>query len=463
MSTSSIIDGLIAITSTKQVLTKNSELESYGQDWTRFYSPKPLAIVLPSSVEEVVEVVKLANKKGFSLVPSGGRTGLSGGANAINGEVVVSLDKLNKIIEFNAIDRSITCQAGVITEVIQDLAEEKGLFYPVDFASAGSSQIGGNIATNAGGIKVIKYGMTRDWVLGLKVVTGNGELLEFNKGLIKNATGYDLRHLFIGSEGTLGIIVEATLKLTRRPVNLNVMVLGVTEFNSMMHILNKFQSEIDLTAFEFFSALALTKVISHHDLQAPFETQVPYYALLEFEMVNDDIETKIMETFEFCMEQGWILDGILSQSEQQAKSLWALRERISETITIDTPYKNDISVTLSKVPEFLKQVDRLIEIEYPDFEIVWFGHIGDGNLHLNILKPATLSKTEFVKKCEQVNQKVFEIVRHHQGSISAEHGIGLLKKSYLSVTRTETEINLMKKMRLVFDNNMILNPGKLWD
>jgi len=458
-----IIDALALITSKTQVLTSSTDLEQYGQDWTRFFPPKALAIVFPTTVAQVQAIVTLANELSFCLVPSGGRTGLSAGATAIQGEVVISMDKLNKIIEFNDVDRSIRCQAGVITEVIQALAEENGLYYPVNFASAGSSQIGGNIATNAGGIKVIKYGMTRDWVLGLKVVTGNGDLLELNQGLIKNATAYDLRHLFIGSEGTLGIIVEATLKLTRKPLNLNVMVLGVPEFDAMMDILNRFQSEIDLSAFEFFSDLAMNKVILHHNLQAPFATHAPYYALLEFEIVNKDAEDKIMQIFEYCMEQGWILDGVLSQTEQQAQSLWALRERISETITFDTPYKNDISVTLSRVPDFLKEVDKLIAKEYPDFEIIWFGHIGDGNLHLNILKPPALTKQQFMQQCDKVNQKVFDIVKQHHGSISAEHGIGLLKKPYLSVTRSETEIQLMKQMRLIFDPNAVLNPGKLWD
>ncbi len=207
-----------------KLLTDSDSLETYGKDWTKLYQPKPLAIVFPKTIEEVQAIVKWANQYQIALVPSGGRTGLSGAAVATNSEVVVAFDYMNKIVDFNAIDREVTCQAGVITKQLQTFAEEKGLYYPVDFASSGSSQIGGNIATNAGGIKVIRYGMTRNRVAGLKVVTGTGDILELNKGLTKNATGYDFRHLFIGSEGTLGFVVEVTIKLERQPKNLTVLL-----------------------------------------------------------------------------------------------------------------------------------------------------------------------------------------------------------------------------------------------
>ena len=463
MSPSDLIQQLAQLTSQSQVSTVSADLENYGRDWTKFYRPKPLAIVFPKNNDQVVALVKLANQMKFCLVPSGGRTGLSGGALAIQHEVVISLEKMNAVLEFNAIDRTIRCQAGVITESIQNAAMEQGLYYPVDFASAGSSQIGGNISTNAGGIKVIKYGMTRNWVMGLKVVTGSGDLLELNHGLVKNATGYDLRHLFIGAEGTLGIIVEATLKLTTAPKNPQVMVLGVEKFDAMMDILQQYQTRLELSAFEFFSELALQKVLAHSGLSRPFETKSPYYALLEIEVADGNTENILMELFEYCMEQGWIMDGVLSQSEQQAQSLWALRERISETISVETPYKNDISVTQSQVPSFLYQVDALINQAYPEFEVVWFGHIGDGNLHLNVLKPSDLDIETFRHQCEIVNKQVFDIVKMHQGSISAEHGVGLMKKQYLSVTRSPAEIALMKQLRLVFDPNAVLNPGKLWD
>ncbi len=458
-----ILNGLQGILSPAQLSTDKDDLQHYGRDWTRFNPANAAAIVFPRSTKEVQQLILLANKLKFSIVPSGGRTGLSGGATATRFEVVLSLEKLNKLIAINTVDQTLCCEAGMVTAVLQQHAAQAGLFYPVDFASSGSSQIGGNVATNAGGIKVIKYGMTRNWVAGLKVVTGKGDILEFNKGLTKNASGYDLRHLMIGSEGTLAVITEVTVRLTGIPQKLTVMVLGVAEFADMMHILSYFQQHIVLSAFEFFSEEALQHVLKQHNLQRPFATKSSYYALLEFSAEDETIELKAMNGFEYCMEQGWVLDGTLSQNQSQAAALWALRELISETISIQLPYKNDISVIVSRIPNFLKEVNTLVNTAYPDFEIIWFGHIGDGNLHLNILKPQSLSAADFVVACEQVNDEVFKIVAKYQGSISAEHGIGLLKKPYLHYSRSRVEIEIMKSIRKTFDPNAVLNPGKLWD
>ncbi|EAT10917.1 FAD-binding oxidoreductase [Bermanella marisrubri] len=460
---SQILSRLQGIVGEDKVKTDQDSLDTFGKDWTKIYEPKPLAIVFPKSTEEVAELVKAANELEFAIVPSGGRTGLSAGAVAANGEVVIALDRMNTISDFNAIDRTVRCGAGVITEQLQDYAEEQGLFYPVDFASAGSSQIGGNIGTNAGGIKVIKYGMTRDWVAGMKVVTGKGDVLELNKDLVKNNTGYDLRQLFIGGEGTLGIVTEATMRLDRAPKDLSVLVLGVPEFEAIMDVLHAFQNKLDLTAFEFFSDKAMRKVLARGDVPAPFETQAEYYALLEFEAENEELVNSAMEVFEYCVEQGWVLDGVISQSETQAQNLWRLREDISETIAEWTPYKNDISVVVSKVPPFLREIEEVVNREYPDFEIIWFGHIGDGNLHLNILKPEGLAKEEFFEKCAKVSTWVFEIVEKYQGSVSAEHGVGMTKKPYLQYTRSEVEIEYMRAMKRVFDPKNVMNPGKVID
>ena len=458
-----IIAALAAIVGEDWTKTGQEDLANYGKDWTRQYQPSPLAIVLPKTVEQVQAIVRLAIDSVFSLVPSGGRTGLSGGAVAANGEVVIALDRMNEILEFNGADRQVQCQAGVITEQLQQFAEEAGLFYPVDFASSGSSQIGGNVATNAGGIKVIRYGMTRNWVQGLKVVTGTGEILDLNRGLTKNATGYDLRHLFIGSEGTLGIIVEVTVALASPPKDPAVLLLGVENMSETMPVLESFQKKLALTAFEFFSDKAMAHVIAEKGLQKPFETDCPFYALIEFEQFSEQDMDVAMELFEHCLEQGWIADGTVSQSLTQAQNLWRLREDISETIAQFTPYKNDISVKVSEVPQFLNEVDALVSKEYPDFEIIWFGHIGDGNVHLNILKPADLEQSEFFDRCGKVSDFVFDIVQQHGGSVSAEHGVGLLKKPFLHYSRTAEEINFMRAIKQTFDPNGVMNPGKLFD
>lgn len=446
-----------------QIKTDAESLEHWGKDWTKHFAPAPCAIVFPKSTEQVQAVIKLANEHNIVVTPSGGRTGLSAGAVASNGEIVISLDKMNKIGEFHPADRMVEIEAGVITEQLQQFAEDKGLYYPVDFASAGSSQIGGNIGTNAGGIKVIRYGMTRNWVLGLTVVTGKGDILELNRGMIKNATGYDLRHLFIGAEGTLGIVTKAQIKLERAPQDLTVMVFGMDEFEHVMNVLSAFQSQLDLTAFEFFDEVAIDKLMATGHVQQPFEARTKYYALLEFEAPYEPIMDKAMAMFEQCMENGWIVDGVMSQSLSQAAELWKLREYISETISVFTPYKNDVSVLISYVPEFIKDIEAVVNANYPDFEICWFGHIGDGNLHLNILKPENLSKDEFFEKCQSVNDLVFQTVQKYGGSVSAEHGVGMTKKPYLSYSRSEAEIEYLKELKKVFDPKGIMNRGKIFD
>ena len=458
-----ILNSLQAICGEDRVLTDEESLRYYGRDWTRFYEPSPCAVVLPASIEEVQSIVRLAAEQQLSLVPSGGRTGLSAGGVARNGELVIALDRLNQIDDFNPVDRTVRCGAGVITEQLQQFAEEQGLYYPVDFASSGSSQIGGNISTNAGGIKVIRHGMTRDWVAGIKLVTGTGELLDLNRGLIKNNAGYDLRQLVIGAEGTLGIVVEATMRLDRAPKNLAVLVLGSPDMAAIMQVLASFQAEIELSAFEFFSELALQKVVEHQGLQRPFDTACEYYALLEFEQADEAAMEKAMALFEHCVEQGWVVDGTVSQSVAQAQNLWRLREDISETITPWTPYKNDISTVISKVPDFLAEVEAVVNQNYPQFEIVWFGHIGDGNVHLNILKPESLDVDTFREQCGEVSKWVFEIVERYGGSVSAEHGVGLLKKDYLGYSRSDGEIEIMKQIKRVFDPHLIMNPGKIFD
>lgn len=458
-----MIEKLQAIVGANHVKTDADSLTNWACDASRQYAPVATAIVFPASTEEVQAIVKLANLEKIALVPSGGRTGLSAGAVAAHGEVVVSFDRMSKVLDFLPLDQMVRVQAGVLTGQLQQFATEQGLYYPVNFASAGSSQIGGNIATNAGGIKVIRYGMTRAWVLGLTVVTGKGDILYLNKGMAKNATGYDLRHLFIGAEGTLGFITEAQIKLERQPRDLRVLVLGMPDFNSIMHVLTAFQARLDLSAFEFFSELALQCVIASGDVARPFQDATPFYVLLEFEAASPAVEEQAMQVFEACMEAGWVQNGVMSQSETQARQLWRLREDISATIAKFTPYKNDISVLITHVPAFVVDIDAIVQANYPDFDIVWFGHIGDGNLHLNILKPTNLGKDEFLAKCQIVNRSVFETVQKYDGSISAEHGVGMTKKPYLGYTRSKEEIAYLQAIKQVFDPNNIINPGKIFD
>ncbi|NNK99822.1 MAG: FAD-binding oxidoreductase, partial [Xanthomonadales bacterium] len=305
------------------------------------------------------------------------------------------------------------------------------------------------------------YGLTRDWVADLQVIDGRGELLELNGGLVKNASGYDLRHLFVGSEGTLGLIVEATLRLADPPPPSRVMLLAVTSIEAMMDVFRQFNDALVLTAFEFLSDAAMRFVRSGHGLAEPMESGNPFYALLEFECREAANEDLALQCFETCLEEGSVADGVISQSDAQAADLWRYREGISEAITPFTPYKNDLSVRISRVPAYLEALNHLVTTRYPDFEVLWYGHIGDGNLHMNVLKPADMLVEEFEKICSQVNPEVFALTRNYQGSISAEHGIGLLKQPYLGYSRSDADIEGMRGIKSVFDPMNIMNPGKL--
>ncbi len=444
-----------------KIKTDQESLKYYGKDWTTYFDIKASAVLFPTATEDVVEIVLWARKNKISLVPSGGRTGLSGAACALNNEVIVSFENMNHILEFNETDSSVRIEPGVITEDLQNFAKAKGLYYPVDFAARGSSQMGGNIATNAGGIKVVRYGLTRDWVMGLTVVTGAGEVLELNNGLIKNATGLDLRHLFIGSEGILGFITEATMKLAPKPLAIKVLVLALNQMSSVMKVFSEFKKNCTLQAYEMFSELALKRVLESTGLPRPLESVSEFYVVCEVECSHALAEENLISTFENCLQQGWVTDGVISQSEQQVKDFWRYREDISEALSKFSPYKNDIAVSISRVPAFMIDLDSVLKRAYPNWEVVWFGHIGDGNLHINILRPEGMPKENFVAECRKVDELIFKIIRQHKGSISAEHGVGLTKKSFLNYTRSQSEIELMKGIKKVFDPDLIMNPGKV--
>ena len=441
--------------------TDPADLEHYGRDWTRRWTPAPLAIALPGSIDEVQSVVRWAKTNAVAIVPSGGRTGLSGGAVAANGELVVSLERMNQVVGVDAIDRTLTVQAGIPLQLAQEAARDRGLQYPVDFAARGSCSIGGNIATNAGGIRVVRYGNTREWIAGLKLVTGAGELLDLGRSLVKDSSGYDLRHLAIAAEGTLGIVVEATLRLTDPPPPTNVMLLALPSFEALMRVFEAFRARLQLQAFEFFTDVALKHVLAH-GAQAPFAEAHPFYVVTEFAS-DEASEAEALAAFEQCMGEGLVNDGVISASDGQAQQLWRLREGITESVARYVPYKNDVSVRIAAMPAFLAEAQALLGREYPQFEVVWFGHIGDGNLHINILKPDAMAQADFVADCERVTKLLAGALQRHGGSISAEHGIGLVKKPYLGCTRSEAEIAAMRGIKALFDPAGIMNPGKLFD
>jgi len=460
-----LVDALRGILGQESVLSDESSKQFYGRDWLRDFTPAPSCVVLPQSSGEVQQVLELCNKRRVSLVPSGGRTGLSGGATAMTGEVVLSLERMRKIFEVNRVDRTLSCQAGVVLEKIQGVAAEHGLYFPVDFSSRGSSQIGGNIATNAGGIRVIRYGNIRDWIVGLKVVTGAGDLLELNGSLFKNNTGYDLRNLLIGSEGTLGIITEATVRLTTPPRDITRVLCGLASNSEVLPLLSFCRDRLrDLSAFEFMERRALQEVLHHRGLRDPLSQQYASYILVEVELNHPDAAELVVNVFGEAYEKGLIHDVVLSESLAQAQELMNLRDLISETLSSHyTLHKNDLSVPVASIPAFLHELHTTINEAYPALRVVVFGHVGDGNLHVNVLKTDTISDSDFWRDCHEADHKMFRLVQKYRGSVSAEHGVGLLKKDFLAYSRSETEIDIMRGIKRVFDPNGILNPGKIFD
>jgi FAD/FMN-containing dehydrogenase len=436
------------------------DLAEYGKDWTKVYAPAPSAIVRPKTTAEVSRILALCNQHGVGAVPSGGRTGLAGGAVAMNGEVVISTERMRRMDAIDVLGSTVRVQAGAVTAAVHEHCAPHGLTWPVDFASKGSSHVGGNIATNAGGVKVIRYGLTRQWVLGLQVVLASGAVLELNGALEKNNTGLDLRQLFIGSEGTLGFVTEATLKLTKLPAKLDVMLFAVKDLAAVVALFREAKrAPMTLSAYEFFTDKCLARLERHRKVRAPFNQRSPYYVLIEVEGASESaLESWTTSLFERALVE----DGTLAQHATQAAELWSLREGISESLSATgLPHKNDIALPIAALEAFCAELGDLFAARYPGWEICLFGHIGDGNLHLNVMKPDTMAKADFHAKTKEADRDVFTLVKKHAGSISAEHGVGLLKREFLSFSRTPEELAVMRSVKAALDPKGILNPGKI--
>ncbi len=455
-----------------EVLSQDAaELAEYGRDWTRVVPPAPSAVAFPRSTEQVSKLLAFCNTESVAVVPSGGRTGLAGGAMAANGEIVLSLSRMRRMDPIDRLGGTVRVQAGAVTEAVHQHCAPAGLTWPVDFASKGSSTVGGNIATNAGGVKVIRYGLTRQWVLGLEVVLASGEVLEIGGALEKNNTGLDLRQLFIGSEGTLGVVTEATLKLVRLPGATTVMLLGVADVAAVLSLFREARgAPFTVSAYEFFSQRCLDRLVAHRKLRPPIAEPCPYYVLVEAEGEGstEADAARLLERIEpwvaGVFESGLAKDGTLSQHGSQARDLWALREGISESLSATgLPHKNDVALPIAALDAFCSELDGVFVSRYPGWEICLFGHVGDGNLHINVMKPDAMDRAEFFRKTKEADRDLFALVQRHHGSISAEHGIGLLKKPYLSYSRSAAEIAVMRQVKRALDPHGILNPGKILD
>jgi FAD/FMN-containing dehydrogenase len=490
-----------------QVITDPTECAHYAQDWSAVLTPNSPAIVFPETTAQVSQILSTANDLGIAVIPSGGRTGLSGGAVATQGEVVLSLIRMNFIRDLHLGALTVHAGAGVITQAVHDFCEPHGVTWPVDFASKGSSCVGGNIATNAGGVRVLRYGNTRNWILGLTAVTMDGNVHEFNGELEKNNTGYDLRQLMIGSEGTLAVVTEATLKLAPLPKSRAVFFFALDNFSSVIELFAFARARIaSLSAFECMDRPCLQKTMEHFQLKAPVnlgnasgapdalaaesdsaETGAKAFVLMEVEnAVLDDCEVWLNDIF----EAGLVLDGVMAQNEREAKELWHYREGIAEAVLAGhSVHQEDVSVPVARLAEFYSEIHSRYQkafkmeeitsqttnapstpIESPasnHAQVYFFGHIGDGNLHIFIQGPKTdadeSTRKKFLSEAKVADLELFQVLKQYSGSISAEHGIGLLKRHAIHFSRSEPEIALMRGMKKVFDPKGLLNPGKVFE
>jgi FAD/FMN-containing dehydrogenase len=458
-----LIDQLRNIVGANQVLSEAADLQPFLTDWRGRYRGAAQCVVRPGNAEELAAVVRACVEAGAPIVPQGGNTSLCGAAtpDETGRAVVVSLGRMNRILALDPHNNTITVEAGCTLAAVQDAARAADRLFPLALASEGTCQIGGNLSTNAGGVQVLRYGNTRELTLGLQVVLPSGDLWDGLRGLRKDNTGYDLKHLFIGAEGTLGIITAAVLKLYPLPKNQTTCWLNLASPAAAVELLNLAKSTFDaqLTAFELISEASLTLVLKNIPGAArPTETS-PWYVLAEF---SDADPAAVEGWLGEQMEAGAVADGVIAASQMQAKKLWSLRENISEAQKIEgVSIKHDIAVPVSRIADFLAQADAALAAAFPGIRVVAFGHVGDGNLHYNLSKPDAQDNAVFLASEAEVHRIVHDIVHALNGSISAEHGIGQLKREEILRYKSATEIGLMQTIRQALDPHGLMNPGKL--
>ena len=469
---------LRALVGDAHVLTEG-DLSAYEQDWRKRERGKALAVVRPGSTAEVAAVMKACAAAGVSVVPQGGNTGMVVGSipDKSGQQVLLSLQRLHRIRHIDAANLTVTVEAGCVLQTLQDACEKAGFLFPLSLAAEGSCTIGGNLATNAGGTQVVRYGNTRELCLGLEVVNAQGDIWDGLSGLRKDNTGYDLRHLFIGSEGTLGIITAATMRIVPLPAAQLTAFAAVPSLEAAVQLLGLAHQYLHtgLTGFEVMGAFALGLVRKHFPQQAiPLATHgnvaadcaAPYYVVLE----NSDHEneaharTQFERLLEVALAQGCVLDAVVAESLAQARALWHIRESIplaqaQEGLNI----KHDISIAISRIPAFVTETDALLAQHYPGVRLVNYGHLGDGNLHYNVQAPEGTNAEAFLREQEApINTLVYDAVARYQGSLSAEHGIGSLKRDKLAQYKSPVALHAMRAIKQALDPQHLLNPGRIF-
>lgn len=465
--TSRFLEQLAAIVGASHLLTDPVELAPYLTDWRGRYTGRALGLVKPGSTAEVQAVVRACITAGVPMVPQGGNTGLCGGAtpDATGRALVIQLSRLNRLRSLDASNYTLVAEAGCTLAQIQSEAEAADRLFPLSLASEGSCQIGGNLSTNAGGVQVLRYGTTRDLVLGVEAILPNGELWDGLKALRKNNTGYDLRHLLIGAEGTLGIITAAVLKLFPLPSTRVACWLGVASPEAAIQLLNSAQCAFDarLTAFELICpvSLGLVQRHIHGAVQVP---PAPWHVLCEFSGsgADEDLQAHVEAFLEAEFESGRLVAGLLAQSEAQRQAFWSLRENISEAQKREgLSIKHDIAIPISRIAEFLQNVNPLLEKSFPGVRSVAFGHLGDGNLHFNLSMPDVEANRQLLAQQASANRIVHDLVDELGGSISAEHGLGQLKREEILRYKSPVEMAAMAAIKHALDPAGLMNPGKV--
>ena len=453
----------------ENVLIDTADMAPFLTDWRRRFTGNALAVIKPASTDEVAAIVRLCHQHSIPIVPQGGNTGLVLGSvpDQSGKAIVLSLARLNRLRALDTINNTITVEAGCILQQVQQAAERSDRMFPLSLAAEGSCTIGGNLSTNAGGTAVLRYGNMRELCLGLEVVTPEGAVWDGLRGLRKDNTGYDLRDLFIGAEGTLGIITAAVLKLFARPKAKITALAAMQTPADALQLLNVAQVQCGaaLTGFEIMSNVCLELVLKHFpQMQLPFSNPHPQYVLLELSDTESEehgmamLETVIGQ----ALEEEMIQDAVVASSLSQSKALWNLREHIPLAQAEEGKnIKHDIALPISEIAGFIHETDALLQQSFPGCRMVTFGHLGDGNLHYNVSAPLGVADDLFIKEQAAVNRVVHDSVHRFGGSISAEHGLGALKRDEILLYKSEIEIRLMHSIKQALDPLNLMNPGKV--
>ena len=460
---SDALNRLVAVVGETHAIRDAAEMDGYMREWRQIWTGRSPLVLRPGSTAEVSRILAIANETRTVIVPQSGNTGLCGGQipTDAGNEVVLSLDRMTRILDVDPADNTITVEAGAILRSVQEAADAVDRLFPLSLASEGSCRIGGNLSTNAGGLNVIAYGNTRDLCLGLEVVLADGRVWNGLKRLRKDNTGYDLRDLFIGAEGTLGIITAAVMKLFPKPKSRETAFIAVPSPQAAVDLLSLAQdmSGNRVVGFELIADIALQFSIRHTGVRHPLSDVSPWYVLAE---LSDPVPGAMMAILERAMERGLVTDAALAQSDAQRADFWTARELISESQKPEGgSIKHDVSVPVSKVPQFLVEADAAVSRLVPGSRFVSFGHLGDGNIHYNISQPVGMDKAAFLDMWNEMNDVVFEVVGRFNGSISAEHGIGRLKAHRMSEIKSPVELDMMRGLKRMLDPNNILNPGRV--